>query len=311
MGDKRLPAVIVIYGPTAVGKTTVAIEIAEKLSGEIVSCDSRQIFKHLDIGTAKPTEDERLRAQFHLIDIIPPDRFMSAFEFRQMAEQAIDEILSRGIIPIMTVGTGFYLKAMTDGIFEAPSDDLIRAKLESEAGTDGSASLHERLMEIDPQTASGLSVNDSFRIIRALELYELTGMTRSELVEKNQLGPSPYHFVFAGLTLERSLLYDKINKRCEAMIAAGLIDEARALRENGILPDEIAAKIVGYAEVLRYLDGHCDSDTMLADFQQATRNYAKRQVTWFRKHPGGRQFGVESNAVADNMLRELEHELSR
>jgi tRNA dimethylallyltransferase len=310
LGDKRLPVVTVIYGPTAVGKTTVAIEIAEKLGGEIVSCDSRQIFKHLDIGTAKPTEDERRRARFHLIDVIPPDRFLSAFEFRQMAEQAIDGILARGSVPIMTVGTGFYLKAMTDGIFEAPSDEKIRAKLEDEAGTDGSASLYERLKEIDPQTASGLSENDSFRIIRALELYELTGMTRSDLAERNQLGPSPYRFVFAGLTLERSLLYDKIDRRCEAMIETGLVDEARTLRENGILLDEIAAKIVGYAEVIRYLDGLCDNEMVLADFQQATRNYAKRQVTWFRKHPGGRQFGVESNAVADNLLREFESELT-
>jgi tRNA dimethylallyltransferase len=135
-------------------------------------------------------------------------------------------------------------------------------------------------------------------------------MTRSDLAERNQLGPSPYRFVFAGLTLERSLLYDKIDRRCEAMIETGLVDEARTLRENGILLDEIAEKIVGYAEVIRYLDGLCDNEMVLADFQQATRNYAKRQVTWFRKHPGGRQFGVESNAVADNLLREFESELT-
>ncbi len=305
MDDKRFPVVAVIYGPTAVGKTSAAIEIAERLDGEIVSCDSRQIFKHLDIGTAKPTQDEQKRARFHLINVIPPERFMSAFEFRQLAEQAIDDILDRGKVPIVTVGTGFYLKAMTDGIFEAPSDEHLRARLEDEAETYGSASLYEKLKDIDPKTASELSENDTFRIIRALELYELTGMTRRDLAEKNQLGPSPYHFVLAGLTQERSLLYERINRRCEAMIESGLVSEASSLREKGILPDSIASKIVGYAEAFRYLDGLYDNETMLADFQQSTRNYAKRQVTWFRKHPGGRHFDVDDNSLIYNMLREF------
>lgn len=302
MADSH-PRVLTIYGPTAIGKTSIAIDLAARLNGEIVSCDSRQVFKFLDIGTAKPKPAELDSARFHLVSIIPPDHFMNAYRFRLLAEDAIEDILARGKTPIMTVGTGMYLKAMTDGIFEAPdSDPELRSRLEEIADKDGPEALHERLAEVDPATASTLSINDRVRIIRALELYNLTGKTRSELKSERHLDPSPYKFVFAGLSLERKALYDRIDSRCEVMLDSGLIAEAKSLRGSGVLSDSMAAKIVGYKETYEHLDGLCSLDEMLSKFRQATRNYAKRQMTWFRKHPGTELFDVCDNMLIDNVL---------
>ena len=307
MDDSSCPRILTIYGPTAVGKTSVAIEIAVRIDGEIVSCDSRQVFKYLDIGTAKPTTAEREQVRFHLIDVIHPTRLMNAYEFRLLAEKAIDDILARGKVPIMTVGTGFYLKAMTDGIFEAPSaDDEFRLRMEEIIESDGTVALHARLKEIDPEAASAISENDAVRIIRALELYYLTGKTRSELAKETQLSPSPYKFVFMGLTLDREELYEKIDRRCEQMLDDGLMEEAKSLREKKLLSDEMAEKIVGYNEVYKHLDGIYSFDETLAKFQQATRNYAKRQLTWFRKHPGGWICDVSDNMLTDKILQEFQ-----
>jgi tRNA dimethylallyltransferase len=299
-----VPRVLAILGPTAVGKTAVAIRVAERLGGEIVSCDSRQIFKHLNIGTAKPSETERKRAVFHLIDMMIPDRFMNAHEFRRLAETAIDDIISRGKVPLMTVGTGFYFKAMTDGIFEAPSaDEGFRKEMEIIAESDGLAALHERLSDIDPKAASEISGNDKVRVVRALELHHLTGKTRSELSNETQLPPSPYQFVTVELAIDREELYDRINRRCEQMLVDGLIEEAKSVREGELLTDEMAERIVGYKEAYEYLNGRCDLDEMLSRFQQATRNYAKRQMTWFRKHAEGLKFDVSDKTLVDNILR--------
>jgi tRNA dimethylallyltransferase len=304
--DRALPQVLAILGPTAVGKTAVAVEIAEKLDGEIVSCDSRQIFKHLEIGTAKPTEAERERVVFHLVDIMEPERFMNAWEFKELAESAIDDIVARGKTPIITVGTGFYFSAMTDGIIEAPSaDEEFRREMQSIIDAEGTESLHKRLSDVDPKAASEISANDSVRLIRALELYHSTGKTRGELTGETQATPSPYHIVTVQLALDRDMLYERIDRRCEQMLVDGLIDEARSLREKGILPDEIAAKTVGYKEVFEFLDGRLTEEEMLADFQQSTRNYAKRQLTWFRNHASGRIFDVSDKLLVDSILADF------
>jgi tRNA dimethylallyltransferase len=301
-----LPRVPVILGPTAVGKTAVAVEIAQQCGGEIVSCDSRQVFKYLDIGTAKPTAEERRRVRFHLVDIIPPDRFMNAHEFRGIAEEAIDGILSRGKVPIMTVGTGFYFKVMTDGILEAPpADEDFRSAMEEVARAEGLDALYARLSEIDPEAASRIAASDKLRMIRALELYHLTGKTRTELSGATQLPPSPYQFVSVQLALRRSELYRRIDGRCESMVADGLVDEAKLLRDRGLLSNEMASKIVGYKEAFEYLDGRCSLDEMLSMFQQATRNYAKRQLTWFRAHTFARKFDARDKMLVDNILRDF------
>jgi len=303
LAGSSLPSVLTIFGPTAIGKTSIAIELANRLNGEIVSCDSRQVFKFLDIGTAKPTPAERDKARFHLVDVISPDHFLNAYSFRLLASDAIEDILAREKVPIMTVGTGMYLKAMTDGIFEAPdADQELRSRLEEIADSDGLVALHRRLADVDPEMASTLSINDRVRIIRALELYKLTGKTRAELQDERQLDPLPYLFVFAGLSLERKALYDRIDRRCEQMLERGLIGEAKSLRENGVLSDSMAAKIVGYNEAFEYLDDLCSLEEMLNKFRQATRNYAKRQLTWFRKHPGIEPFDGRDNMLIDKIL---------
>jgi tRNA dimethylallyltransferase len=309
LADKKFPAVLTIFGPTAVGKTSVAIEVAERVGGEIVSCDSRQIFKYLDIGTAKPTAEEMARARFHLVDIIPPNRFLNAYQYRQMASDAINDILLRGKRPIMTVGTGLYLKAMMDGIFEAPViDEEIRSELEERADSKGLDSLHHELEKLDPESAFAISENDRVRIIRALELYKLTGKKRSDLHNERQLDPLPFRFVCVGLALDRDALYARIDRRCDQMIADGLVEEAKSLREGHVLSDAVAEKIVGYNEAFRYLDGLYDMDKMGEKFKQATRNYAKRQMTWFRKHPGSAALDVGDNALVDSILRALKSE---
>jgi tRNA dimethylallyltransferase len=292
----------VIFGPTAVGKTSTAIAVAERLGGEIVSCDSRQVFRNLDIGTAKPSAEDRARVRFHLIDVAPPVRFLNAFEFKLMAENAIRDILDRGRVPIMTVGTGFYLKVMTDGIVQAPSaDKSLRAEFETIVHEQGAAALHKRLAEVDPDSASALKPNDTVRVIRALELYHLTGKTRSQLMQSGEMRPSPFRFTFAGLSLSRDELYRRIDLRCIDMLGAGLLDEARNLKEKGILSGDFASKIVGYSEVCAHLDGLMDEQQMLSKFQQATRNYAKRQMTWFRKHPGGPWFDELDTGIVDKV----------
>lgn len=306
MADSSLPRVLTLFGPTAIGKTSIAIELADRLNGEIVSCDSRQVFKFLDIGTAKPTPAERDKARFHLVDIVPPDHFLNAYCFRLLASDAIRDILEREKTPIMTVGTGMYLKALTDGIFEAPdADQELRSGLEKIADTNGLEALHRRLADVDPEAASALSINDRVRIIRALELYNLSGKTRSELQDERQLDPLPYSFVFAGLSLERKALYDRIDRRCEEMLESGLITEAKSLRENSVLSDSIAAKVVGYSEAYQYLDKLCSLEEMMKKFKQATRNYAKRQLTWFRKHPGTEPFDIRDNGLIDKILEQF------
>lgn len=302
MGDRTKPAVLTILGSTAIGKTRIAIEIAESSGGEIVSCDSRQVFKHLDIGTAKPTAEERDRAVFHLIDFLEPTRFMNAHEFRELADDAIADVLKRGKTPILTVGTGLYLKAMTDGIFEAPpADDEFRDEMKTLADREGAEHLWDRLNKVDPIAAADIGKRDIVRTVRALELYHLTGLTKKELMDRNQLPPLQYEFRMYELTFDRDSLYARIDTRCEQMIEDGLIEEAENLRSGKILSDDMAYKIVGYNEVYRYLDGEFNKEEMIDKFQQATRNYAKRQLTWFRNNTDAMEVDA-SNVLASETI---------
>ncbi len=295
---------LTILGSTAIGKTRIAIEIAEARKGEIVSCDSRQVFRHLDIGTAKPTEAERERAVFHLVDFVEPDHFINAHDFRKLADEAIEGTIRRGNTPIMTVGTGLYLKAMTEGIFEAPpADEGFRDEMKKLADEEGAESLWKKLSEVDPISASEIGKRDIVRIVRSLELYHLTGLTRQELKDRSQLPPLPYDFKMYELSLEREELYSRIDTRCEQMIEDGLIEEAKKLRESRLMSDEMADKIVGYSEAYRYLDGEFEKEVMIDKFQQATRNYAKRQLTWFRNNTDALKIDV-SDALASETITE-------
>ncbi|MBD3381056.1 MAG: tRNA (adenosine(37)-N6)-dimethylallyltransferase MiaA [candidate division Zixibacteria bacterium] len=276
-----------LVGPTGVGKTGLAIRLCRELMGEIVSCDSRQIYRKLDIGTAKPNADEISQARHHLLDIIDIGEQFSAYRFRQMALEVIEDILKRGKVPLVVGGTGLYYRALTEGIFETPQhDDSLRGELEAEAELHGNQHLLDRLAEVDPRTAKKLSVADRFRIIRALEIYHLTGKTKSELSAEGDYPEKTYNFVTVGLNLKRKKLYERINKRVLKMFEEGWYEETRELIEKSVINSGNYSKLMGYNTIYEVIADDRDRSEMIAKIQQAHRNYAKRQLTWFKRVRG-------------------------
>lgn len=276
--------VLVILGPTCVGKTQVSLKLADILKGEIISFDSRQIYQFMDIGTAKPTKEEREKIPHHLIDVIPPDQRFSAADYSKRAREIITQIIEKGKQPIAVGGSGLYLKALTKGFFKGPpADPGIRERLNREAQTSGEVSLFDRLKKVDPQAAERIHSHDLVRIVRALEVYELTGKPISECQQDGQYEPYPTSFIKIGLALERRVLYERINHRVEEMVEQGLLDEVRNLKESWNVSELKAFKTVGYQELLLYLNGELDFSNAAEKIKINTRHYAKRQMTWFRK----------------------------
>jgi len=279
-----LNKVLVILGPTCVGKTQVSLKLADILKGEIISFDSRQIYQFMDIGTAKPTKEEREKIPHHLIDVIPPDQRFSAADYSKRAREIITQIIEKGKQPIAVGGSGLYLKALTKGFFKGPpADPGIRERLNREAQTSGEVSLFDRLKKVDPQAAERIHSHDLVRIVRALEVYELTGKPISECQQDGQYEPYPTSFIKIGLALERRVLYERINHRVEEMVEQGLLDEVRNLKESWNVSELKAFKTVGYQELLLYLNGELDFSNAAEKIKINTRHYAKRQMTWFRK----------------------------
>ncbi len=275
--------VLVLVGPTASGKTTVAIELAKLLPSEIISADSRQIYQLLDIGTAKPARTQRQEVPHHFVDELPPERDFSAGEFGERATQVIEEIFARARTPIVVGGSGLYVQALIDGIFEGPSADReFRAALERRIVAGELPHLIEELRAVDPDSAARIDPTKPRRIIRALEVYHLTGKPISQLHREAQRAIT-FAPVLFGLTWERQTLYDRIDKRCEEMLRAGLIEEVEALEQRGYTPRLNALNTVGYAEVFAYRRGEISYDEMVRLFKQNSRRYAKRQLTWFRR----------------------------
>ena len=275
--------VLFIVGPTGIGKTTLAIKLAERLKGEIVSADSRQIYKFMTIGTAKPTNEELAAVPHHFIDIKTPDEYYSAGQFGSEARICVAEIQKRGKQAIVAGGSGLYIRALIDGLFEPKiADEVVKTDLKKEAGENGLAVLYDRLKISDPKTAAKLHPTDSQRIMRALEVFEVTGEPFSNFVD---IKPQPADFepCMIGLTLERSELYKRIEKRVDAMLELGLLDEVQELQKSGYGADLNALQSVAYQEAFLYLDGKLSISEMAALIKQKTRNYAKRQMTWFRK----------------------------
>ena len=275
---------VVIVGPTAVGKSEVAIELAKRINGEIVSCDSRQVYKHLNIGTAKPTKEERRKVPHHLIDIIRPDEEFNAFFYAQKARKAISKAHRKKKIPILVGGSGLYARAVIDGIFlGAGKNEKIRKRLEKEIEKFGSKHLHQRLKWVDLETASHLHPHDRVRIIRALEVHELTGQPISAL-QKISRGKRPnYDLLMIGLKRERKELYRRINQRAERMIKKGLVKEIESILKKGFSRDLAALKGLGYKEIIGYLDGEYDLKEAIHLLKRNSRRFAKRQLTWFNQ----------------------------
>ena len=277
--------IIAVVGPTASGKSALALELAKQYGGEIVSCDSMQIYKRMNIGTAKPTADELLSVRHHMIDIAEPTENFSCEDYVRLASLAIDDICARGAIPIVCGGTGLYLDALLRGGNSAPSVDTsdIRAELCARAEREGIDAIYEQLKLIDPESAASIHKNNEKRVIRALEIYLATGRTKSELDRESKSFESPYDARVAYLTFaDRSLLYSRIDSRVDAMIAEGLAEEARSLLSEGVFDvNRTAAQAIGYKELFGFLEGRETLDDAVETLKRSTRKYAKRQITWF------------------------------
>lgn len=279
------PKILAVVGPTASGKTALAVELALRLGGEVICCDSMQIYREMSIGTAKPTEEEKRGVPHHLFDIKDPDEPFSAQEYVALAEKTVADILSRGKLPVFCGGTGLYLDAfLRGGMPETPGADLaLRAELSDFAEVHGAEALHRELVAVDPESAAQAHPNNLRRVIRALEIYRLTGVAKSEWDRRSRTLPSRYNAAVLGLVFaDRALLYDRIERRVDLMLADGLLEETRALLNAGVFErSPTAAAAIGYKELLPYLRGECSLADAVTELKTATRRYAKRQLTWF------------------------------
>ena len=273
-----------LLGPTAVGKTEIAIQLAQQLDAEIVSVDSRQIYRQMDIGTAKPTAEEQQAARHHLIDCVDISQPFSVADYQSLADTVIADIQNRGKRVILVGGAGLYFRAIVDGLFEGPgAEPLLRERLEQEAAQRGVDVLHERLRACDSASADRIHPNNIVRVIRALEVYELTGIPMSEHQQQWHPQKQRYPFIAFGLTMPRALLYRRIEQRVDVMLANGLIAEVESLLAAGYARDTVALQSFGYRELIAYLDGECTYLQAVQQLKQNTRRFAKRQLTWFRK----------------------------
>ena len=288
-----MAVVIFLVGPTAVGKTAVALEIAKNLAVEIVSADSRQIYKYLDIGTAKPSEQVLSSVPHHFINRINPESTYSAGKFGREARIIIDQIVKRKKVPLVVGGAGFYIQALTDGLDDIDIDtSAVSASLRKRWEQGEAANLYAELEAADPLTAANLQKNDKQRVLRALEVFKTSRKRLSDL-QKNNPQPAAFRPMIFGLTAERPLLYKKINARVEQMLEQGLVDEVKALEKRGYTREINALNTVGYKEVFDYLEQKISYQQMVEEIKKNSRRYAKRQLTWFRRYEQIRWFDIE------------------
>ncbi|KPJ68440.1 MAG: hypothetical protein AMJ45_02360 [Syntrophobacter sp. DG_60] len=278
--------IVIITGPTGVGKTRLSLRLAQIFNAEIISADSMQIYRYMNIGAAKPTPEEQALVPHHLIDIRNPDEDYSAAEFKKDADKSIKEVIGEERSVFVVGGTMLYLRVLTKGLFEAPKVDYaLRERFKALCKERGNTWLHQRLKDIDPKAARRIHPKDTFRIIRALEVFELTGKPISRHQEQHRFKASFYDYLKICLNMPRSLLYERINHRVEKMFSQGLIDEVEELLKMGYKPNLKSMKSIGYRHVVEYLQGKFGLENTKEKIKQATRHYAKRQLTWFRYKP--------------------------
>ena len=280
------PKIIIICGPTGIGKTTVAIGLAQHFGGQIIGADSMQVYKYMDIGTAKPTAEERARVVHHMVDFVEPDESFDAARYAAGARAKIIELEQQHITPFVVGGTGLYIKALLYGLFEEKvSDPEIRAKLNAEADAHGIRSLYDRLDRLDPETANRLHPNDSYRILRALEVIEATGQTISSHHKKHGFFDQPFESLKIGLNLDRAVLYERINSRVDAMVSAGFLDEVKGLIARSYSASLKSMQSIGYRHMVDYIEGRSSWAECVRTLKRDHRRYSKRQLTWFGADP--------------------------
>lgn len=307
MDNKK--TVYVIAGPTAVGKSAVALDLAKKLEGEIINCDSVQLYKYMDIGSAKPTEDEMDLVKHHLFSIIEPDYNMTVATYQKLAIACIENILMRNKTPIIVGGTGLYLNSLLydmDFAGKVPDHTMRRNELEEMAAKNGSEYMYEYLAAIHPESADRIHPNNSRKIIRAIEAYESGNAIKP--LDKCPLSDK-YNFRLFILNTDRDMLYQKINSRVDKLVENGLVEEVKQLMEKGYSIDNSSMKAIGYKEIIEYLEGRTDLDTAIDNIKKDTRHFAKRQLTWFRRYDFANWIDIDSSDSTSTTTRKIINEI--
>lgn len=303
---------IILTGPTAVGKTKASIGLAKAIGGEIISADSMQVYKEMDIGSAKIRPEEMQGVPHHLVDVLSPAEEFHVVKFQQMAKDAMKEIYAKGKIPIMVGGTGFYIQAVLYDIdfTENDGDEAFRNELEAFAAEHGAEALHERLQICDPKAAQEIHAHNVKRVIRALEYFHQTGKPISEHNAEQREKQSPYNAAYFVLNDDRAHLYERIDQRVDQMVEEGLLAEVTALKEKGYTRELVSMQGLGYKEILAYLDGECSLEEAIRIIKRDTRHFAKRQITWFKRERGviwinKNEFSYEEDLILEKMIRIL------
>lgn len=305
---------IVLTGPTAVGKTKLSIALAKAVGGEIISADSMQVYRSMDIGSAKIRPEEMDGVPHYLVDVLDPSEEFHIVKFQQMAREAMEQIYANGHIPILVGGTGFYIQAIVKDIDFTKNEENteIRVKWELFAREQGAEALHQELAKVDPKSAETIPAGNVKRVVRALEFYELSGTPISEHNEEQKAKESPYQFAYFVLNDHRELLYERIEQRIDEMLEEGLVAEVKGLKERGFTKDMVSMQGLGYKEILDYLDGNLTLEEAVYILKRDTRHFAKRQLTWFRREPEVSwihkyEYGYDNEKILDAMLSILKN----
>jgi tRNA dimethylallyltransferase len=301
------PSIAIIVGPTAVGKTDISIGVAKALDGEIISADSAQVYRYMDIGTAKIKPEEMQGVRHHMLDVADPDQSFSVAQFRNSCQQYIQDISARGKLPMVVGGAGLYINSLLNNLEFTASvgDEEFRNEMQEIADNKGNEYLHAMLKDMDPDSYSRLHPNDVRRVIRALEVYKFTGKTISNFQEESRRAPERYHYAFVGLTMDRQRLYDRIDLRVERMLAAGLVEEVKGLLNMGYDESLVSMQALGYKEILQYLRGELSYDEAVFVLKRDSRHYAKRQLTWFRRDQRIQWFDVEEYTNKEENVKKI------
>ena len=306
MLDPKKPKIIVIAGPTASGKTGLAVALALSLGGEIINADSMQVYRYMDVGTAKPTLEERRGVIHHLLDVVEPDEDFNAAIYRGMALPLAKGICAKNIPCFIVGGTGLYIKSLLGGLVELPpSDPMVRERLHLECDQKGAPKLHQRLARLDPERAESIHPNDRLRIIRALEIIQQTRQPASDLMKQHRFGNQEFLALKLCLQVEKEQLYDRINDRSEKMIDCGLVEEMERLIKKGYGPHLKSMTAIGYRHILKYLQGEWSLQKATETLKRDTRRYAKRQMTWFKAEPDMIHMDPEDETLAVNKIRDF------